>query len=69
MKVYLVRSCRDIVYITSMPYIWSNIRNQWCFDNDCKEDINFTREDSDREFYEYLLTLVPKIEEPVEIEL
>jgi len=69
MKVYLVRSRHDIVYITSMPYRWNNIRNQWCFDNDCKEDIHFTREDSDREFYQYLLTLVPKTEEPVEIEL
>lgn len=69
MKVYLVRSRHDIVYITSMPYKWNNPSNQWCFDDDCKEDINFTREDSDREFYEYLLTLVPKTEEPIEIEL
>ena len=69
MKVHLVRSRRDIVYITDMPYRWRGPRNQWCFDNDSKEGINFTREDSDREFHQYLLTLVPKTEEPVEIEL
>ena len=69
MKIYLVRGRRDIVYITNMPYKWHGATNQWCFDDDCEEGINFTREDSDREFYQYLLTLVPKTEEPIEIEL
>ena len=69
MKVYLVRSRHDIVYIASMPYKWHDPWKQWCFDGDCEEDINFTREYSDQEFYQYLLTIVPKVEEPVEIEL
>lgn len=69
MKVYLVRSREHVVHITDLPYEWHSPTSQWCYNMHHKEGINFCSSESDIEFYQYLLTLVPKVEEPVEIEL
>jgi hypothetical protein len=69
MKIYLVRSREHAVHITDLPYEWHTSTNQWRYNKRYKEGINFCSSEGDIEFYQYLLTLVPKVEEPVEIEL
>ena len=70
MKVYAVRCTMNSVHIIDVPFTWHNGTNQWVYGKDKTKCSVFSPYTSGYEdLYQYLLTLVPNVEEPVEIEL
>ena len=65
MKIYIVRNNEHVLFLCGEPYIWGKEDREWICSRYGSE--MFTLEKGD--MYRYLLTLVPKVEEPVEIEL
>lgn len=72
MKIYILRgkrpSAMGIIHISDCPFEWNQRENEWLY-SESSVDFRIYAENSNKEIYSYLFSLLPRVESPVELDI